>query len=209
MAMRPRILVSWWTVIFFGAFLLGCQAIGTHNERFYGNENSPNFRVPTDSVFVLNQELTIGRKLRRTYFQYGRVVPEHYRINRYQPWCVLRLRSKKDTAQRVKPDRFIVRSTNSRAFYEIGLLGPIKVAQRRQGHDFNYVVYGLQMELESERNPDVTTLICTRWRTRSEFYSVRIRDIRETLGDAFTLELPTKSGDLDTKISRMTNGVDH
>ena len=65
------------------------------------------------------------------------------------------------------------------------------------------------MELGSERQPDVRNLACARWRTRSDYYSVRIRDIRETLGNTFTLELATKNGGLDTKISRTLQGADH
>ena len=210
MKIMPRIRMPRWTVIFLVIFVSGCQALGTHNERYYGNENSPNFRVPTDSIFVLNQELIVARKRKRAFFQFGRVLAQYHQVNRHQPWCVLRLRAKKDTVQRIEPDRFIVRSVQSRALYQIALIGPVKVAQRRRaGHDFNYQVFASEMELGSERQPDVRNLACARWRTRSDYYSVRIRDIRETLGNTFTLELATKSGSLDTKISRTLRGPNH
>ena len=186
--MVSRILTSSWIVIFLIIFVSGCQSTGTQDE------DSPNFRVPTDSIFVLNQELIVAERMRRVYFQFGRTLARHNQVRRQLSWCVLRLRDKKDTVQRIEPDKFIVRSVRQRTLFQVALIGPVKVAQRRRS-DATFQVSALEMELDSERQRDVVNLACARWRVPATVHHVTIRSIRETLGDIFTLQLATQDAD--------------
>lgn len=187
--------------------LAGCQAFTNYNQRFYGKEESPYFRVPIDSTLVLNRELTVPVKRKRVFFQYGQPLASHWEVAVYKPWCVLRLDTKKDVAQRIKPDKFAIRKVERENLYQVALAGPIQVAQREpDGTDFTYEVVASVMELYSESQPDVVNLSCTRWGVPQDRYWVTISSIRETLGDIFTLQLATTSAEAAPGIRRKSEG---
>ncbi len=170
-------------------FLSGCTAFNNMNQRYQGNENSEYYRVPVDSTLVLNQSLTIPIRHKRVYFQDGRPLA-FYEVNEYQPWCVLRMRAKKDVAQMIAPGEFVVSEVTREHLYEIARL-PILVAQfdTDGGSEMTYQVVATRMELTSDTQPDVRTLSCSRWSIPQDRYWVTIRDVRETLGSIFNLRL--------------------
>ena len=178
--------------ILVGLLISGCSTSG-QNPRWYGNESSSNFRVPVDSELVLNRELIVVPRSQRVFFQRGRVLARHHEVNRYQPWCVLRLDRRRDVEVRITPDEFAIRDVRRQYLNRVALLGPIQVAQRRRtGTSAAYEVFASLMELRSERQPDVANLACTRWRRPTNSFHVTIRNIRETLGDVFSLELASR-----------------
>ena len=120
-------------------WLSGCTVLNELHQRHQGDEGSPYFRVPIDSKLVLNQALTIPAKKRRVYFQYGKPLA-FWEVNEYRPWCVLRMRAKKDVPQRIVPGEFLVNDVSREHLYEIARL-PVQVAQfRSDGTDFTYEV---------------------------------------------------------------------
>lgn len=180
----------WWVVV--GLLVSGCATSG-QNPHWYGNENSSSFRVPVDSELVLNRELVVAPRLQRVFFQQGRVLARHHEVNRHQPWCVLRLERRRDVEVRITPDTFVVHSVRRQYLNSVALLGPIQVAQRRrEGTTATFEVVASLMELRSERQPDVANLACARWRRPTNIFHVTIRNIRETLGEVFTLELASR-----------------
>ncbi len=169
-------------------FLSGCTALNNMNQRYQGNENSKYYRVPVDSTLVLNQSLTIPIRHKRVYFQDGRPLA-FYEVNEYQPWCVLRMRAKKDVAQKLVPDEFVVSAVRREDLYEVARL-PVLVAQFDPGGtEMTYQVIASRMELSSDIQPDVQSLSCSRWRIPQDRYWVTIRDVRESLGSIFDLRL--------------------
>lgn len=170
-------------------FLLsGCTFLGNLEKRHQGDESSPYYRVPVDSTLVLNQPLTVPIKQKRVYFQDGRPLA-FYEVNEYQPWCVLRMRTKKDVAQRIASDEFVVSEVTREYLHEVARL-PILVAQfERGGSEMTYEVVATRMELTSDTQPDVQSLSCSRWRIPQDRYWVTIRDVRESLGSIFDLRL--------------------
>ncbi len=169
-------------------FLSGCTVFTNLHQKYQGNENSPYYRVPVDSTLVLNQPLTIPVRHKRVYFQDGRPLA-FYEVNQYQPWCVLRIRAKKDVAQTIAPDEFVVSEVTREHLYELARL-PILVAQFDPGGtEMTYEVVATRMELSSDTQPDVQRLSCSRWRIPQDRYWVAIRHVRETLGSIFDLRL--------------------
>ena len=183
-------LVFW---VLVGLLISGCSTSG-QNPRWYGNESSSNFRVPVDSELVLNRELIVVPRSQRVFFQRGRVLARHHEVNRFQPWCVLRLDRSRDIEVRITPEEFAIHDVRRQYLNRVALLGPIQVAQRRTpgGTSAAYEVVASLMELRSERQPDVANLACTRWRRPTNTFHVTIRNIRETLGDVFSLELASR-----------------
>lgn len=169
-------------------FLSGCTAFSNFNQRYEGNENSPYYRVPVDSTLVLNQSLTIPAKQKRVYFQEGKPLA-FYEVNQYQPWCVLRMQAKKDAVQTIVPGEFIVSEVTREHLHEIARL-PILVARfEPDGSEMTYEVVATRMVLSSDTQPDVRTLSCSRWSIPQDRYWVSIRNVRETLGNIFDLQL--------------------
>ncbi len=169
-------------------WLSGCTVLNELHQRHQGNEGSPYYRVPVDSKLVLNQAVIVPAKKRRVYFQYGRPLA-FWEVNEYRPWCVLRMRTKKDVAQKITPDEFVVRSVSREPLYEIARL-PVQVAQfGSDGTDFTYEVVATRLELYSDTQPNVQTLSCSKWGVQQDRFHVTIRSIRETLGDIFDLQL--------------------
>ena len=169
-------------------FLSGCTAFNNMNQRYQGNENSPYYRVPVDSTLVLKQPLTVPVRQKRVYFQDGRPLA-FYEVNEYQPWCVLRMRAKKDVAQKVVPDEFVVSEVSHEHLHEIAMF-PVLVAQMEpDGTNMTYEVVASRMELSSDNQPDVKSMSCSKWRIQQDRYWVTVRSIRETLAGIFDLQL--------------------
>ena len=173
-------------------FMSGCAALSDLHQRHQGDEVSPYFRVPVDSKLVLNQAVMVPAKKRRVYFQYGKPLA-FWEVNEYRPWCVLRMRTKKDVPQRIIPDEFLVNDVSREHLYEIARL-PVQVAQfGSDGTDFTYEVVATRLELYSDAQPDVEILSCSKWGAQQDRFHVTIRSIRETLGDIFDLQLANLS----------------
>ncbi len=174
------------------SFLAGCHSY--YQERIYGNENSPYFSVPIDSTVVLRRDLEVSSRSDRIFFQDGTIVPLR-EVNRYLPYCFLKLDIWKETPQRVAPDTFTVRRVYDEMRYQLAVHG-IRLAQLdRSGTD--YQVVAKVHELASERQPDVRDLVCAAWGLPQDMSRVTIKLMREQLGDYFDLQLalaPADSG---------------
>lgn len=162
-------------------FLSGCNSL---HERSQGNEASPYYEVPINSKFVLHSDLTIPSSKARVYFQGGRVL-KFYDVNQYSPYCVLGLHSVKSTSQIIKAGEFTVQSVTQE--FQFSRVGTIQVAGEGQSQAFE--VLATVLKLHSESQPDIVSLTCARWGLVPSTSNPTIRDIRNTLGNTFTLEL--------------------
>jgi hypothetical protein len=155
------------------------------------NENSPYFDVPVDSRLLLRSALTVPAREGSAYFQNGRTMPWH-EVSIYSTWCVLQLEARRETAQTIEPDAFIVRQVSNERRYHLA-------ADTRVARDFDrddgetYEVMATVMQLESPRQPQVRRLVCADWGLPQGGYYLTVAKIRRTLGDHISLELPPPS----------------
>ena len=135
------------------------------------DENSPYFVIPAGSRLVLHQAVTIPAFSAGVYLQGGSWMP-WAQISRYHPHCKLELQQPLDSAQTVAPDEFVI----TRAGEEVETQEGLEVRAR-------------VLELRSERQPRVRRLSCAIWQTAAGGQPVSGRELRQALGEIFTLEI--------------------
>lgn len=185
------------------ALLVGCQPAFVNG---IPNENSPRFEVPVGAKFVLQSEIIVPPRTDRLYFQDGDL-PAWYNVNKYQPYCVLRVAAPSERVRTIRPDTFVVTKVATAHFFQLikapGPTPPVRLASARaavmlvddndaSGGDDNYEVFGSVMHLRSPRQPLVTQLTCADWGQPEPGSHVTVREIRRSLGSYFHLELATK-----------------
>jgi len=162
--------------------LTACQTTGPLDE------NSPSHLLPSGSRLVLKQELTIPAHSVSILLQGGHEVSNRD-LERYQPHCRLEIQDMREIAQVVTADEFVVR----RAFRDTkssARTGLMKTALRYAAEGPTYFVFRTVLDLHSERQPQVRSLTCQQWGNPGTGRHLSIREIRQALGEIFTLYLP-------------------
>lgn len=175
-------------LVCFAVLLWACDT-----PRSYGPE-TPYYRFPAESRLVLNRVLEIPANWATVRIQNGRPVAFGH-VQEYQPHCIFEVNAVREEPQRVEPDTFSIvkveRSANSLAMGS-GLfffIGSAYADFDRPGQMFYKTIFTLR----SERQPGVRWLTC-----QSDQYAagiaiprhLTVTEIREALGNLFTLELP-------------------
>jgi hypothetical protein len=152
-----------------------------------------------DWVLELHQDVTIPPNRTRVFFQDGRVV---YGINEYEPHCQLRVRPISEQPQPVHADRFTIEkvfgtvdSIVSNGAIRLAAAGTAVVMGGGGGGDGpSQVIYFYFMGLHSDKQPDVSYLVCggalndpalARYPT--------LQEVRASMGDYATLVTPGDS----------------
>ncbi len=174
--------------------LLLCLAVflwGCDTPRSYGPE-TPYYRFSADSRLVLNRAVEIPANWATVRIQGGRVVAFGH-VQEQSPHCIFEIGTVREMPQRVAADSFaIVRVTRSEStiaakpgfFMRAAFAGIDRPSQ---------MFYKTVFTLRSERQPGVLRLTC-----QSDQYAagmgiprhLTVGEIRQALGDLFTLELP-------------------
>ncbi len=173
-------------IIGVAALLTACH--GYYQRHVHGNENSPYFSVPVDSLLVLTRPVTIPAGTEHVFFQRNRLM--HIRdVNRYLPYCEIQVSTARSSPQTVDPDEFVI--------FKVYQLNKFQLAQGRfihagtrddsPGNDFEVVA--TVMELYSERQPEVRRLLCAKHGLPQSMSFVTVRMIREQLAGYFELRL--------------------
>lgn len=162
----------------------GCQA-------YQGDVNSPFFAVPSGSQLILNRSLTVSPERVAVYLQDGQAydgLP-----NTYNPYCKFEVSDKKATAQQVKPDTF--RIYNSTRHWTISMTDSRPAVRRvsflgdnTQGGP-SFKIYASYFYLRSARQPQVLKMTCEYWGDPVTGHFLSVNQIRQALGDIFTLRL--------------------
>lgn len=177
---------------FFGCALL-CAALLTacSSSPVVGTEDSQFFSVQPGSTFRLNREITIQPDQTSVYLQNGNIEPVA-NVDFYKPHCKFELLTIADQARTVVPDTFVVTrivdesedvSTQTPRYASLhlasggGVDGPI------------HLTFSTTMYLESNRQPDVFRMNCKQWDWPPTGDFVSINEMRQALGDYFTLIL--------------------
>lgn len=166
--------------------LIACQTKGPLDE------NSPYHVLPSGSRLILKQELTIPAHSAGVWLQGGRVMSSKD-IDQYHPNCRLEVNEVRETTQKVTADEFVVRraSQNTETAARTGLMK----AGLRVGGAVRFNVFRTTLDLHSVRQPQVRWLTCQQWSDAALGQHVTIREMRVTLGEIITLQLPSNALD--------------
>jgi hypothetical protein len=180
-------------------FLTACASAPARDQP---DEMSPDFLVPAASTLVLHAPLAIPAWQDQLYFQDGKTMSWRG-VNIYIPHCTLKLATKKDTAQSIRPDTFVVKKSYTELFFqqvrtplqEIGRQlastgwAPISQVGFETREAMDYRVVAAVMELSSASQPEVVCMLCTDWGLPQERSHITVNKIRRALGTTMTLEL--------------------
>ena len=158
------------------------------NSQVVKDENSQFYSVSPGSTFTLNREVTIQPDNTSVYLQNGKIEPVK-NIDFYKPHCKFELYTISEQARVVKPDTFVVTkivdqsedvSTKWPTYAGLGMAfgdGPV------------HLTFSTTMYLESSLQPDVFRMNCKRWDWPATGEYLSINEMRQALGDYFTLTL--------------------
>ena len=194
-------------VILLVVLLAACQSVAP-------DPSSPFYLPPVGSRLILNQGFVLPPRELKIFVQDGRLV---YAANEYDPFCKFELYDLKDTPQEVEPDEFHIyrvsrqtgvfaaldRIDKRRLLASTGVVGGyggigIGIGGGIGSGAFDGkpspVVYGIRLDLRSPRQPNVFRMTCGHLQDPdmgARFLS--IDEIRQALGNAFTLRLPQEA----------------
>jgi hypothetical protein len=175
------------------AFVFCCALLlwSCDTPRNFGPD-SPYYRYPDGSRLVLNRALEIPANWATARLQFGRVVA-FGSIQEQEPHCIFEIATVRAEPQRVEPDSFaIVKAQHSISDISASSGFFIRSAFADDARP-SQMFYKTTFTLQSERQPGVLRLIC-----QSDQYAggvsiqryLTVPEIRQALGDIFTLELP-------------------
>jgi len=158
--------------------------------------NSSFYSPPVGSQLQLHDTLTIPANDTQVRIQGGKIINSSWSLDAYYPNCNFELRPIASVERIVHPDTFVI-SRVIRDTENVMLTSPAIVARAgaisRSGSSGNgapSVNYMTIMDLHSPRQPDVMRLTCQHWEDPSDSRHLSITQIREVLGNLFTLSLP-------------------
>ena len=162
------------------------------------DEDSVFYAVPKGSVLSLNQEITIAGDQVAIYVQDGQVMP-YQDINKYRPNCKFEIYTMSEQPRGVQPDRFeIIRvvddieSSEMKKSVQLASLvlpeGDNDLAMWLLDHSlvFNYAT---MMYLKSDKQTDVYRMTCQHWEAVADDKHLSITQMRQAMGEIFTLKL--------------------
>ena len=158
--------------------LVGCAA-GTGYR--YPNGQTP---LPVINTVTLNAPIEVRADYASEYIQGGQVRP-YMTISEYYPHCKFELRTRADTVRTVQPETFAVTGIRRDRF--MAGYRRMMVASS-DGGDYNPVMSTTVISLHSDRHPDVFRLSCSQLDEPYLARHVSLEQMRNTLGDLFTLE---------------------
>lgn len=174
---------QFWLAPVGAALLTACS-----NSQVVGNEDSQFFSVSPGSTFTLSREITIQPDQTSVYLQGGSIEP-YQNIDIFRPHCKFELYTISEQARTVKPDTFAVSRIVDRQD-EVSNAWPLYagLAVAVDGGPM-HKTYSTKMYLESTLQPDVFRMDCMQWDWINAGKFVSISQMRQALGDYFTLTL--------------------
>jgi hypothetical protein len=177
------------TVLFAVALLAACQTT-----TYEGDENSPYYLVPAGSRLSLHRDLVIPANQAGAFLQGGQVVP-FAQLNPYQPHCKFEVSRVLDSPQTVRADEFVI--TKAVQSLEHSVRAPRRLAARSVFSSTDdggpsIQTFATRLDLRSDRQPEVLRLTCGHWDYPPLATHLSIRQIRQALGEVFTLRIVPK-----------------
>lgn len=150
--------------------------------------DSPYYRIPLGSILVLNRDLTIPPHQARVIIQYGQVVSRKER-DQYYPYCEFEILTLSESPQVIHPDRFSIQRLNKHM--ETSRQAVMYASLSLLGRDNPLVAYNTKMYLSSSVQPDVYRMSCMYWTDDAMDDHLTLQQIRDTLGEIFTIKIDT------------------
>lgn len=157
------------------------------------DENSYYYAVPVGSSIVLNQEVTISGDQVATYVQNGELM-SYDAVNKYYPNCKFEIYTMSEQPRTVEPDAFEIikvvdeiESSSIKKSIQLAVRGnAYAFGMLDRSHVFNYAT---MMYLKSEKQKDVYRMTCQHWEDMRDDRYLTVAQMRQAMGDVFTLEI--------------------
>ncbi len=178
-----------WARLRWAALLLACLGLSACQGWLApaAVNSEPYYAVPVGSQLILNRRLVVTDDDDRIHFQDGRVLP--YRLvniaRKYDPNCVLIVRAVGEYNHVISPDTFTIRRVRLLDDYAVMASAAPLLAD---GGGLSYQDYATVMYLHSPRQPQVDRLVCKHYQDPTDGAFLSLSQIREALGDIFTLK---------------------
>jgi len=158
------------------------------NSQVVKDENSQFYSVSPGSTFTLNREVSIQPDNTSVYLQYGKIEPVN-NVDFYKPNCKFELYKISEQARVVKPDTFVVTKIVDQS-EDVSAKWPTYAGLgMAYGDGPVFLTFSTTMYLESKIQPDVFRMNCKRWDDPAFGEYLSIDEMRQALGDYFTLTL--------------------
>jgi hypothetical protein len=155
-------------------------------------EESPSISPRAGSTLHLNRPLRIAANNASVIIRDGKPEYSYFRLGAYHPNCDFELRTRAKVERIIEPDVFTI--TRVARETENVMLAPAVVASSGISNGAPHENYMTILYLHSDRQPDVFRMTCQHWEDPSEGQHLTIKQIRQALGDLFTLTLSEKAG---------------
>ncbi len=157
------------------------------------DEDSTFYAVPVGSTLVLNQQVNIRGDQVAVYVQNGELM-QYKEVDFYLPNCKFEIYTMSEQARTVSPDRFeiikVVDDIESSAIQKSTRLAALDDAITFGMLDKSYVFnYATLMYLRSEQQKDVYRMTCQHWEDVMDDRHLSVTQMRQAMGDIFTLEI--------------------
>lgn len=177
----------------FAVALAGCYTAS----HYTGDENSPYYVVPAGSHIVLHQALTVPPEDLGVFIQRGEA-RSRGQVGFSEPYCRFELKTLRNASRTIAPDDMIVRRSWQEMVRSLTRIPGeqyasafvLLAASERDDPNLTLVTFATRMDLESQKQPEVSRLTCARTGYRGEDRHVTIAEIRATLGKIASLQLP-------------------
>ncbi len=146
------------------------------------------YSVTVGATFTLNRPITILPNMTSVYLQNGKTSSSRD-IDFYYPNCKFELYTISESERTVQPDTFVVTRIIDDA--ENASIDEVLYASLASGGSDGplFLNYLTMMYLKSEKQPDVYRITCQNWDDVPDGKYLSIDQMRQALGDVFTLTL--------------------
>lgn len=180
MNIRPIADLLIYALLIFG--LISCQDFSVRDE------NSPYYKPPIGSSFVLNRDIDIPPNEVSVYLQYGKIILEKD-IQVREANCKFEVRDLLPMSQTVRADTFEI--TRIQLTTDYVAFGRMIVASVMNSDSDAPIaeVYAATYYLKSPIQPNVRYLTCQHWEIPGSGNHLSVAQIREALGNIITLKI--------------------
>ena len=157
------------------------------------DEGSVFYAVPVGSTLVLHQQVNIRGDQVAVYLQNGELM-QYDEVNFYLPNCKFEIYTMSEQPRTVQVDSFeiikVVDEIESSLLQKSTDLATLDNALTFGMLDRSYMFnYATLMYLKSEKQKDVYRITCQHWEEVMDDRHLTIRQMRQAMGDVFTLEI--------------------
>ena len=162
------------------------------------DEQSVFYAVPVGSMLTLNQQVTISGDKVAIYVQDSEIL-RYREVDKYRPNCKFEIYTISEQPRNVQPDRFeiikVVDEIETSALQKDMMFASVDFLARggiqamgMLDHSlvFNYAT---MMYLRSDKQTDVYRMTCQHWEAVADDKHLSIAQMRQAMGDIFTLKI--------------------